>query len=802
MTNGRDAGPRTAGAPRRLLRRNRRNGQRLAVAAAWRRALEIDALWVTLLILVGVWVMAPPGTLLRTSLQEGAIASRDYLATRDVLVLDEVASSELERRARAGVRPLYDIDAVQADDFGERIARLLEIELGLEEELRGLPAEEVAVERMRRLQVGSGLRVDEAHADLLAARAEDADQAAELEERLTGMATQLLEEGIVGNKETLLQNRLEGVTLRDLQTGEESVQLDLFGYRGYPLEVEAWLEAEVGRWAGWSRAERDTVVDFLIVNLAPNVYLNLNETQERRNTAAENVGPVFNQVRAGQVIVRMGDEVDAEALRVLGEMGGNQSRASLLRSPLGSAMASGFAATFLWIAFRRRRLVAVDGGDFGGVVLLLVLGLCAARVGFLIADALAASFPVETLSSAGSYVFGIPFAGLALLVSVLYGRGAGLLAGIAFSVLVGRLGWLASGAVATGLAGGTMIYCLVGSLAAVLALARLKQRSAVTRAGLLVGLVNVASVTLLTLLAPNDASLLTWGLGVLCGFLGGLMVAAAVSFGVPVFEAVLFRTTDIKLVELTDTEQPLLQRLALEAPGTFQHSVMVGQLARACCEAVGGNPTLAYVGGLYHDIGKLVRPHYFVENQRKGVNPHDDLMPATSARVILEHVHEGVRMAREQGLPQPIIDAIEQHHGTRRLDYFLARARRRAGSEEEVDESQFCYSGPRPQNKTMAALMLADSVEAASRTLETYTEVSIGKLVGRLFQDALENDQLSKTDLTLADLDRMRATLESMLRTVHHRRMDYPGFDFDAGERAAGLRVLPGGAAPASGSGD
>ena len=781
---------------RKRLRRSmyRRHGDRLTVAGLWHYALERDAVWIALLVVAGVWIMAPPGVFFGPDLAEGDIATRDYHATRDVLLLDEATSEELKERARSDVRPLYDFDAEQADEVETRIANLFEIERGFDDDevAELLPEEEAAEERLRRLRVGSGLRVDESHADLLAVRVGGEDGGAELEERLTRLAGLLLRAGIVENKETLLQNRLEGVTLHNMKTGEESVQFDLFGYRGYPVEVEAYLEAEAGRWAGWSRADRATVVDFLMVNLAPNVYLNLNETEERRTAAAEDVGPVFNQIRAGQVIVRNGDEVDAEAMRLLGELTGSESDLTLLRSPLASALVLGLAAAFLWVAFRRKRLVAVEGRHFGSVVLILVLGLAATRFGFLVADALAASFPVEALSSARSYVFAIPFAAVSLLVSVLYGRGAGLLAGVVFSVLVGRLGWLEAANAQLGLAGGTMLYCLTGSLAAVFALDQLKQRSAVTRAGLLVGLVNVASVTTLTLLG-DGATVVVWGFEALCGILGGLMVAAAVSFAVPVFEAMLFRTTDIKLLELSDTNLPLLQRLAFEAPGTFQHSLMVAHLAKACCEAVGGNPTLAYVGGLYHDIGKVLRPGYFVENQREGDNPHDGLPPSASAAIIMDHVTEGVRLARENRLPQPIVDAIEQHHGTRKLSFFLARAKERAAPGEQVNEYEYRYPGPMPRSKTMAAVMVADTVEAASRTLGDYSEESIRALVERLLDDILDDGQFGQADLTLADLRRMRYTLQNVLKTVHHHRVDYPEFDFGQGGRDA-LRVLPGGA--------
>ena len=780
---------------RKRLRRSmfRRHGERLTVAGLWHWLLELDVVWVVFMVVAGTWIMAPAGVFFGPDLSEGDIANRDHHATRDVLILDEATSEELKQRARSALRPLYDFDAALAEEVEGRIGRLFEIKRGFDEVAELLPEEDVASERLRRLREGSDLRVDEGHADLLAARVGDQDEGAELEERLVRLVGFLLRAGIVENKETLLQNRLEGVTLRNQQTGEESVQFDLFGFRGYPVEVESYLEAEVGRWGGWSRADRATVVDFLMVNLTPNVYLNLNETQERRNAAAEGVGQVFSQIRAGQVIVRKGDEVDLEAINLLREMTGSERPLTLLRSPLASALMLGLAVAFLWIAFRRKRLVTVEARAFGSVVLLLILGLLATRFGFVVADALAASFEIEALSSARSYGFTIPFAAVALLVSVLYGRGAGLLAGLVFSVLVGRLGWAEAATSQLGLAGGTMLYALTGSLAAVFALDQLKQRSAVIRAGLLVGLVNMASVTVVTLLDTNGATFVGWGFELLCGLLGGLLVAAAVGFAIPVFEAMLFLTTDMKLMELSDTNLPLLQRVAFEAPGTFQHSLMVANLAKAGCEAVGANPTLAYVGGLYHDIGKVMRPQYFVENQRDADNLHDNLAPSMSALILVDHVKEGVRLAREHGLPQPIVDAIEQHHGTRTLAYFLDRAKKRAEPGQTINEHQYRYMGPMPQNKTMGVLMVADTVEAASRTLKDFSEESIRALVARLLDDIVEDGQLDQTDLTLSDLRRLSYTLHNVLKTIHHHRVEYPGFEWGRESRGS-LRVLPGGA--------
>jgi putative nucleotidyltransferase with HDIG domain len=217
---------------------------------------------------------------------------------------------------------------------------------------------------------------------------------------------------------------------------------------------------------------------------------------------------------------------------------------------------------------------------------------------------------------------------------------------------------------------------------------------------------------------------------------------------------------------------------------------MVASLAKAGCEAIEANAVLAYTGALYHDIGKILRPQYFIENQREGQNPHDKLAPSISALILVNHVKEGVEMAREYRLPPPIVDAIEQHHGTRPLSFFLSRAIEQHGA-DGVDEHQYRYPGPKPANKVMGVLMLADAVEAASRTLRDPSDVVLEGLLRRLFDDCLHDGQLDDSELPLGDLAAVSAAFLRVLRTIHHRRIDYPGYVFqdpEAGERR--LRVV------------
>jgi putative nucleotidyltransferase with HDIG domain len=234
--------------------------------------------------------------------------------------------------------------------------------------------------------------------------------------------------------------------------------------------------------------------------------------------------------------------------------------------------------------------------------------------------------------------------------------------------------------------------------------------------------------------------------------------------------------TDVKLLELSNADLPVLGQLALRAPGTNQHSHAVGQLAEDACRAIGANPLLARIGALYHDIGKLAAPDHFIENQ-SGDNPHDRLRPQQSARIITSHVTYGLKLAREIGLPTQISDFIPQHHGTRTLHFFLRKAQAQAPDGETVEEAEFRYPGPKPQFKEAAVMMLADSCEAAARSLARPDPENVRAIVTKIFDAILSDGQLDECDLTLREVTSIRETIIASLTAIYHARIDYPGFN-------------------------
>jgi putative nucleotidyltransferase with HDIG domain len=262
-------------------------------------------------------------------------------------------------------------------------------------------------------------------------------------------------------------------------------------------------------------------------------------------------------------------------------------------------------------------------------------------------------------------------------------------------------------------------------------------------------------------------------LAIIIGTVSGLLSAILMIGVLPYLESAFSITSMIRLLELSNPNQYLLKRLLLEAPGTYHHSLMVGNLAEAAAEAVGANALLVRVGAYYHDIGKIKRPEYFVENQQGGTDPHAKIAPALSALIITSHVKEGLEMARDKHLPQSVVDFITGHHGTSLTKYFYSRALEEDGG-EHINEENFRYEGPKPQSKEVALVMLADATEAAVRSISDPTNEKIRDMVRKIIRDKLNDGQLEECDLTFRDLDIIAATFVRVLEGVYHSRIEYP----------------------------
>ncbi len=409
--------------------------------------------------------------------------------------------------------------------------------------------------------------------------------------------------------------------------------------------------------------------------------------------------------------------------------------------------------------------------------LLIVSTILIGRISFYILLNFSKGF--GSLSVEGA-VYGMPIAAGAMLVTLMFDFHTAIFFSFIVSLLTGL--WLRDAVFP--------VYAFVGSLTAAFSVIRCKKRSALLKGGLFVGAAGLITAVILLLLQGKlftDRAVATLIFAASTTF----SVPAVVSLLLPVLEYSFNVTTDISLLELLDLNQPLMKSLMINAPGTYHHSVIVGNLVESAAEAVGVNPLLARVSAYYHDIGKIKMPDYFVENYTTAVSKHDKLTPHMSSMIIGSHVKEGLELATQQKLPQAIIDIIQQHHGTSLMTYFYQKAKDQVAGDHPLEED-YRYPGPKPQTRVAALVMMADAVEAASRVLTDPTPARISALVDRIINHIFLEGQLDECELTLKDIFEVKKHFSFILTGILHRRVDYPGFDFGGQPKKSGERGLAG----------
>ena len=368
-----------------------------------------------------------------------------------------------------------------------------------------------------------------------------------------------------------------------------------------------------------------------------------------------------------------------------------------------------------------------------------------------------------TLNPQSNLAYFAPVTFASIIIVMLLDAEVAMMMTVLLSMLMG---------VVTGLQLSFTFYTLIGGSVAVFVLSQKQQRSELIMSGLFIGLANMISVLLLIFLNGVTPSLKTAGLLLALAAFNGV-TSAVIAIGLlPFLENLFGLTSSIRLLEIANPNQHLLRELLVNAPGTYHHSIIVGNLAETAANAIGADALLVRVGAYYHDIGKIKRPYFFAENQIAQDNPHEKLSPFLSTLIIIAHVKEGVDLARQASLPEPVVDILEQHHGTDLVRYFYARAAE--NSQADLAENDFRYDGPRPQSKEAALVMLADSVEAAVRSMTKPTPAKIEALITRIVKERLDDGQFNQCDLTLKDLELTGMAFLKVLGGIFHTRVEYP----------------------------
>lgn len=504
--------------------------------------------------------------------------------------------------------------------------------------------------------------------------------------------------------------------------------------------------------------------------IEPSVTFDSVATEAGREAAAAAVQPRVINLKRGQKIVGDGEVITADALAKIGAVHNFTSKARQANRFLGLFV---IVASLYWIAWRFvqhrgvvPRLALSERRTFALLGFVVLIQTLIASALFRLAEFTAAQNVSAPLNDALLWSLAIPVATGSLVMALLADRPTALVAGVINALITGLLAPRGIEFAA---------YSAIVSSVAVYGISRYRSRQTVTLAGGLIGAASAVLGVALVAFTQVPFTLNTVLLAIACGLAGGIITAAVTAVLLPICESFFGILTDVKLLELSNADLPVLGQLALRAPGTNQHSHAVGQLAEEACRVVGANGLLARIGALYHDIGKTAAPEHFVENQLKE-NPHDRLNPIQSAKIIISHVTYGMKLGKEIGLPARIVDFIPQHHGTRTLHYFLKRAQAQARPDEIVDENDFRYPGPKPQFKEAAIMMIADSCEAAARSLAEPSPENIRFIVTKIVDAILTDDQLDECDLTLRELTQIRESMIRSLVAIYHSRVDYPGY--------------------------
>ena len=492
----------------------------------------------------------------------------------------------------------------------------------------------------------------------------------------------------------------------------------------------------------------------VVATLAPqyvvaNIFLDETATAERKAEAMEAVEPISQIATRDETVIRVGDIINEEDIETLEELGLLQVETDF-RSLVSAFLLSVLAVTIIvlyWVQLvENQRNLARNLTIIGSLILLFVLGGRVLIVG----------------RSIYSYLF--PAAAFSILIAVIF---EARLAIVLTIVVAGLIGYMAQESLEIAM------YAAVGGFLAVLTLRDTQKINALFKAGLFAAIANVAIILVFRL--PQDIDTAEMMTLILFGFLNGPIISAGLSVaGIFIIGVVFGVITPFQLQELSRMDHPLLQELLRKAPGTYHHSIMVANLAEQAAERIKANSTLVRVGAFYHDVGKINRPIFFSENQNGG-NPHDNLDPFSSARIIMSHVSDGLVLAKRFRLPKRIREFIAEHHGNRVLKVFYDNALEQASEGDAVDIARFRYTGPRPRSRESGIVQLADSIEATSSALHPDTEEKIEKLVNKLIDDHLNEAQLDNSGLTLGDIQILRESFTDTLQGRFHVRIRYPG---------------------------
>lgn len=707
---------------------------------------------------------------------EGAIATQDIRADQNYEIIDVEATESLKNEAAASTLPIYTFDTELGPEKSRALTEsFVKSREKLVEAQKNNKVDDVFEEELKKeFLIALGVTLE----DKDYKKIRDTNFAPELEKTLILVLDSVQKKQIVSDKTQLDLRADTGIDLRydDLQTDE--VKSEIIKNFDHILTLKEAKQSLTK--ANDKTVQKDLNLDFvsngtvkLALDLAPkllveNLTFDKEKTLGKQDNAKANVQSIVYKLQKGQTIIRRGDRYEKRHVTILNGIRNSRLQTNILLKFLGVFVL--VLSTFLILysfSVRNLKRFKLSRKDLNFLGLLLVMCLAFVRLGSFLGSSMQDAVPFSV--NVSTFYFLIPVAAGAMMVRLILSPLSSLLFSIAVALLSGLF-------LEQNFA--VMTFYFLSSVVSAHLIGNVERRSQVLRKGLYIGLVHLVVVLSLDVINHLATSAtMDWQVIVansIFAFLAGPISALTLLALSPLMEAIFNYTTNIQLLELANMNHPLLREMIVRAPGTYLHSQLVGTLAESGTRAINGNSLLARVGSYYHDIGKMKKPQYFIENQ-KGENPHDTLAPSMSALIIDAHVKDGIEMAQEYKLPQAIADFIPEHQGTKLIGFFYHKALKEVdGDKTKVDERHYRYAGPKPQTRESGVVMLADTIEAAVRSMPDKSPQKIKAQVEKLINMHFVDGQLDECDLTLKDLHLIAEAFVKILIGIYHHRVEYP----------------------------
>ncbi|PCI23654.1 MAG: hypothetical protein COB67_12580 [SAR324 cluster bacterium] len=587
----------------------------------------------------------------------------------------------------------------------------------------------------------------------------------EVEDQLLNLMTRVLMKKVILSK-ALLQEEKSLIEVRNLVSGETTKNNSINSFVGLE-EARALIKRSIEE--NLKGNESGKIKTFLILIshklIRPTITANKQIFERRKEAITAEMSPVFFSLKKGEIIARTGDRITRHQAELIRGYYSEISNIDQIPKTIGFILVALISFSLVYLSFQVRDEARLTFKSLLLMATAIVISMLLVKGGALVGKIIETQY-IGIQDEIYQYM--LPVALSSMLVGILINFEAGLLAGLLTSLFVsimqqGNLFYFA--------------YAMMGSLVAALPVTNFTTRHAILIHGLKISAINLPMMFVIYLIEANQLDIFIWA-NISSALLGGLVTAIIVSVLLPFFESLFDVTTNIKLLELSNMHHPALKDLIFQAPGTYQHSIIVGNLAEAAAHEINANALLARVASYYHDIGKGVESHYFIENKpQQAKNIHDEMDPYVSAQAIIDHLKKGAEIADRHRLGSAIKDILLQHHGTGLVKFFYHKAKAQAKEQDsslEVDPSRFRYLGPKPQSLEAGLVMLADAAEASTRSLDNPTPESISKMVNKVGWGILEDKQLDESGMTLKKFRQVMDTFTTVLTSIHHHRIKYP----------------------------